>query len=177
MEELREESEYIKNLLEDDMNTNVEEILKTAYDLLKLSITYKEFKNILLNISKIYKNIEYTEKNIMIYITIVDYFMLNKQDEIFNYIIEKYIIEENKYYEKLNVYNSIDYYLTKKLGTENEINSKTIEYIININSKITELCSKTITQKTLNKCKLLVKLNINNNNKIKDVNHLDKLEV
>ena len=174
MEELKEESEYVKIQLEDEKD--IENILKIAYDILKLSIIYAEYKNILINITKIYKDIEYTEENIITYITIVDYFMLNKQEEIFNYIIEKYIIKENKYYEKLNVYNSIDYYVRKKLGTENDINSKTLEYIININSEITELYSKTITQETLNKCKLLVKLNINHNKNITNVNHLSKLE-
>jgi len=174
MEKLREESEYVKIQLEDEKN--VENIIKTAYNILKLPITYEEYKNILLNITKIYKEIEYTEKNIITYITIVDYFMLNKQEEIFNYIIEKYIIEENKYYEKLNMYNSIDYYIRKKLETKNKINSKTLEYIININNEITELYSKTITQETLNKCKSLVKLNIKNNKNITNVNHLSKLE-
>ena len=177
MKELKEESEYVKIQLEDDVNTDVENILKIAYDILKLSINYEEYKNILINITKNYKDIEYTEKNIITYITIVDYFMLNKQEEIFNHIIEKYIIEENKYYEKLNMYNSIDYYIRKKLGTENEINSKTLEYIININNEITELCSCLITQETLNKCKSLVKLNITDNKNIKNVNHLNKLEV
>jgi len=176
MEGLKEESEYVKIQLEDDVNTDVENILKISYNILVLPITYEEYKNILLNITKNYKNIEYTEKNIMTYITIVDYFMLNKQEEIFNHIIEKYIIRENKYYEKLNVYNSIDYYIRKKLGTTNEINSETLEYIININSEITELYSCLITQETLNKCKSLVKLNINGNKNIKNVNHLNKLE-
>jgi len=176
MEELKEESEYVKIQLEDDVNTDVENILKTAYDILVLPMMYEEYKNILLNITKSYKDIEYTEKNIITYITIVDYFMLNKQEEIFNYIIEKYIIGENKYYDKLNMYNSIDYYIRKKLGTKNEINSKTLEYIININNNITELYSKTVTQKILNKCTSLVKLNINNNVNITNVNHLDKLE-
>ncbi len=176
MEELKEESEYVKIQLEDDANTDVEEILKTAYDILVLPMTYEEYTNILLNITKSYKDIEYTEKNIITYITIVDYFMLNKQEEIFNYIIEKYIIGENKYYEKLNMYNSIDYYLRKKLGIVNEINNETLKYIININNEITELYSETITQETLNKCTSLVKLNITNNKNIKNVNYLAKLE-
>jgi len=200
MKELSKESDYIKNQLEDEQN--VENILKTAYDIIKPKISYEEYKEFLINITTNYNKIEYTEENIVMYVLIIDYFMLEKQEEIFNYIIKKYIIEENKYYEKLNMYNSIDYNLTKILGTKNNISNETLKYIININNEIKELYSETVTQEILNKCKSLVKLeelnisghnckvnqegikdlklvkklDAHNNEKIKDVNHLSKLE-
>ncbi len=186
MEQLYIESEYIQIMLEkltenDSENekntkTDIENTLKIAYDTLKINIPYEEYKIFLINISDKYKNLKHTEENIVTYITLIDYFMLNKQDEIFDYIIEKYIIGKNKYYEKLHMYNSIDYYLTKKLEIENTINNRTLEYIVNINNGMTKLYSHLITQEILDKCLFLTKLNIPNNFNVTNVNHLNNLE-
>ena len=180
MKTLYEESEYIKNMLEDEIDKNVENILKDAYELLKISITYEKYIKWLMNISENYKSINYTEQNIVTYIILVDYFMLNKQDDIFNYIIKKYIIDKNVYYDKLYTYNSINYYLLKIIEEQNEINHKTFEYIFQTNkyisNEITKLYSTTIKQHLLNKCTSITKLNINNNENIIDVNHLSNLE-
>ncbi len=56
MDTLYIESDYIKNMLKDDTTKNndtikdIEQILKDAYELLKIStITYEEYKDFLLN--------------------------------------------------------------------------------------------------------------------------------
>ncbi len=178
MENLHCESEYIKNMLEDEKD--VEEILKTAYNILKFSMTYGQYIACLMNVIYNYKNINYTKENIVIHITIVEYFMLNIQDDFFNHIIDKYIIDKNQYYDILYTRNSINCYLLKKMEQENNISNNAFEYIFKINkqicNEITKLHSQLITPKPLNKCKFITHLNIKCNNHITNVNHLTKLE-
>ncbi len=187
MGKLHIESEYIKNMLEDEINkddiySNIEQILKDAYNLLQISLTmsYEEYKNCLINISKNYKDINYTKENILTYITLVEYFMLNIQDDFFNYIVDEYIINNNKYYELLYTRNSINYYLFKKIGEKNEISNKTFKYLMYTNkqlpNEITKLYSQTITQCVLNKFKFITSLDVNDNKNITNLNCHSKLK-
>ncbi len=187
MDKLRIESEYIKNMLEDEINKdniygNIEQILKDAYDLLQISLTmsYEEYKDCLINISKNYKDINYTEENILTYITLVEYFMLNIQDDFFNYIVDEYIINNNKYYKLLYTRYSINYYLIKKIGEKNEISDRTFKYLLYTNkqlpNEITKLYSQTITQCVLNKFTNVTNLNINYNENITYLNHFKNLK-
>jgi len=176
--DLHKESEYITNFIEDEENKNktIKKLFEEGIKMLQLDINVIDGMKCIIELIENYKIIKYTEENILNYVKLSTYFMLKNSDEFLDYIIDEYIFKQNKYYNKLHNYNTVNYYINKKLGTENKINSETLEYIININSEITELYSEFITQKTLNKCTSLVKLNIPNNTNITNVNHLNKLE-
>ncbi len=181
-------SEHLRCILDDSDNnvtTEISKLLQKSYELLNsnantnTNISYETFIVYLLNLIDNHKNIKYTSENILQYVTLVDYFILDIQDDFFNYILDKYIFTYNMFYDKLYQYNIINYYILDKFSKKNNIKNETFEYIFDINknmcNEITTLYSQNIKQNVLNKCTYIIKLNINNNMHINSVNHLQML--
>ncbi len=174
-------STYLQNMLEDsDKNeSNISNLLIKTHELLKLNITYEQSIKYLINLINNYKNITFTNENILSYVILSDYFMLNVQNSFFEYIIKKYILHLNKFYNELYTYNPINYYLIDIIGKYN-VRNEIFKNIFEINKDICNLIisikSNNVEQQILNKCTNIVKLNINGNTKITDVNNLQKLE-
>ncbi len=186
--DLCEESLYIKNIINSDTNKDeiidINEILKTTYETLKISIPYEEYINFLTNVSKNYKTIKFTKENINIYVLLVDCFMFDNKDKILNYICETYAMYGDcyghRYYEQLCTHNFINEIILKKIEKEPLISNNCLKYIMQTNpqicNKITKLHSKFINQELLNKCMFITDLDLRDNIYVTSVNHLNNLE-
>ncbi len=190
-------STYLQNLLEieDSNNTNqkieqeIKEIFKQIYKLLNLNITYEKYITYLLDLTDDYKYIKYTVGNIFYYVKLSDYFQLNIQDDLFNYILDEYVLK-NKFYHKLYSYQPLNYYILDRFCNDGSdiknniyyrkcIVGNTYEYIFRINEHICKeikiLNSHHITQHSLNKCVNVTQLNICDNSEIININCLQLL--
>ena len=170
---------YLQNLLDNSDEVN-DEIFEQIFNLLNLNITNEKCIEYLLNLIDNYKTIKYIEENIYYYIVLSDYFQLNIQDEFFIFVLNDFILNKKIFYNKLHSYQPFNYYILDKFSKENYITNETFAYIFeinkNISNEIKKLFSSNIEQKLLYKCNFIVDLNICNNDKINNVNHLKLLE-
>ena len=178
-------SEHLQTILSDlDLENNIinsinaiNELLKQSMLMLNLNIKYNIFINYLVNLLDIPANINFTEENVLIYVTLYDYFMLKTPfDLIDDFVVNDFILNKIMFYDKLYVYEPINKYILNKLSKQNFVKNETFEYIFNINKNlcndITTLYSTYIKQKLLDKCLFITSLNINGNNNIFNINHL-----
>ena len=136
-------SEYLQNILNDNNNGNINDhiindSILLVYNLLNLNnkITYDELINKLIELINNYKDIKYNKENIIIYLTLYEYFLIiEKEDKFYYYIINEYIIN-NLYYKELYQFNSINYYLLDILSKTNDIKNETLEYLFKINNNL-----------------------------------------
>ncbi len=187
---IRKASAYLQDILTDthEINKNINKLLNQIYivDFKKefkcghLFISYEFFINCILKLLCDYKNIRYSGNSIVLYAKLVDYLQLNIKHEFFNYIVDLYIFDENVLYDKIYPCNAINLCILDKFSKENDINNETFRYIFDINNDICNeikiLNSKYISQNLLNRCKNIVSLDISNNRKITNVNHLEFLD-
>ena len=178
-------SEHLQTILFDlDLENNItnsinaiNELLRQSMLMLNLNVEYDEFINYLVNLLDIPANINFTEENVLIYVKLYDYFMLKTPfDLIDDFVVNDFILNKNMFYDKLYVYEPINKYILNKLSKQNFVKNETFEYIFNINKNlcndITTLYSPCIKQKLLDKCLFITSLNINGNNNIFNINHL-----
>ncbi len=193
-----------ENKNEIKIEIEIEKILNLTHKLLNLNISYNIFIEYILKLLDDYESIEYNEENILTFVTLVDYFMFEYITDIFfDFVVYKYIFKKRIFYDKLHKYNAINYCILDKfknddnnteninIGSEintsylfiihkNNISNEIFKYIFEINenicNEIYELQSRHIEQNLLNKCKHIIKLNICDNIKIFNINHLQKLE-
>ena len=172
-------STYLQNLLNNSDEVS-NEIFEQIFNLLNLNITNEKCIEYLLNLIDNYKTIKYTEENIYYYIVLSDYFQLNIQDEFFIFVLNNFVLNKNIFYNKLYLYQPFNYYILDKFSKENYITNETFAYIFEINknicNEIKKLHSTYIEQNLLDKCIFIINLNICDNDKITNINHLKLLK-
>ena len=137
-------SEYLQNILNDNNNGNINDhiindSILLVYNLLNLNnkISYDELINKLIELINNYLDIKYNKENIIIYLTLYEYFLIiDKEDKFYYYIVSEFIIDNNLYYKELYQFNSINYYLLEILSKTNDIKNETLEYLFNINNNL-----------------------------------------
>ncbi len=174
-------SKYLQNTL----NFNYSEndcivLLQQTHINLNLNITYEQYIEYLLNLTNDYRNIRYTAKNILQYVKLVDYFILDIHYRFFDYIVVDHIFRYNMFYDKLYLHNTVNSFILNKFSEDNDIDNNTFKYIFEINENICKeiktLYSKHINQNLLNKCCNITYLNVCSNYNITDLNNLQLLD-
>ncbi len=191
---------YLQNILEDinknenkdenenenkDENENeINNLLIKTFELLNLNfnLNLEHDKCIiyLLNLIDNYRKISYDNNNILQYVILSDYFMLNNQYIFLDYIINKFIFNAKIFYDKLHLQNSINYCILDRFSKTLNIPNSTFKYIFKVNKNICNeikiLSSTYIKQSILNECTNIIELNIEDNKNVISVNHLKFLE-
>ncbi len=175
-----EHSEHLQTILEpNDVEKNINDILKQEFNILNLNITYEKYIEYLLNLTNDdndYNKIQFTEENIAQHCTLYDYFLFNNQYDFLDFVFDTHISKQHIFYDKLYLNQPFNNFILLKISKENDVDNETFKYIFetneNICNEIITLCSEHIEQNLLNRCLNITDLNICNNKKITNVNHL-----